>query len=55
LRHVAPDPAFKESPVNIGSGGNASAVLGPYEPTGRYMTRADAEALACAASRTPER
>lgn len=49
LRHVAPDPAFAESPANIGAGASASAVLGPYEPAGRYMALAEAERAACTA------
>lgn len=47
LRHVAPDPGFRHTPLHVAAGADASAVLGPYEPVGRYRSRAEVEALGC--------
>lgn len=47
LRHVAPSPAFAHTPLRVEAGADASPVLGPYEPVGRYRSIAEVEALGC--------
>lgn len=47
LRHVVPDPDFRHTPLNVPSGADASDVLGPYEPGGRYLSRVEVEAKGC--------
>lgn len=50
LRHVAPDPAFSNTPLNLSPDQLARDVLGRFEPAGRYMTRAQFEARGCRAA-----
>jgi hypothetical protein len=49
LRHVAPSPSFRFSPVGGEAGAPAASVLGEYLPVGRYAARAAFERLGCPA------
>lgn len=51
LRHVAPDPGFANTPLNITPDQLARDVLGPFEPVGRYLTRSQFEARGCRGGR----
>jgi len=47
LRHVAPNPGFANTPLRVTAQEGAGAALGPYEPVGRYASRAAFEARGC--------
>jgi hypothetical protein len=44
LRFIANDPSWKERPDNVAKPGTEEAVMGPYYPSGGYMTKAEFEA-----------
>jgi hypothetical protein len=47
LRHVAPEPHFRNTPLHVAAGADASAALGAYEPVGRYRSIREVEDLGC--------
>lgn len=49
LRHVAPAPDFPHTPLHVPAGEDASAVLGAFEPVGRYRSTREVEGLGCPA------
>lgn len=51
LRHVVPDRHFRNTPLNITADQLAGDVLGPFEPKGSYVRRAEFEKQGCSASR----
>lgn len=49
LRHLAPAPDFRHTPLHVPEGKDASAALGAFEPVGRYRSIRDVEDLGCPA------
>ncbi|HEX6945536.1 MAG TPA: hypothetical protein VF196_05030, partial [Casimicrobiaceae bacterium] len=47
MRFMAPDPTFKQAPVNVTVPGTESQVMGPYFPSSAYTSKADFEARGC--------
>lgn len=47
LRHVAPSTQFKNTPLNVAAGKDASTALAAYEPVGKYMSRTAFEGRGC--------
>jgi hypothetical protein len=46
-RNVIPSPSFHRSSWDVNQPGTAAQVMGPYYPTGTYMSKAQFEALGC--------
>ncbi len=47
VRNMMPQPAFTQAIQNTRAPGDEETVLGDYMPKGRYLSRADFEALGC--------
>ena len=47
VRNTLPAPDFSEAIQNVSKPGDEASVMGPYLPTGEYMSRTDFEALGC--------